>query len=58
MSEMFIVIYQDWDDVRVNSVWFVEEFANKRAGELNAMLPRSSDYWEVEVIELGDHDER
>jgi len=54
MVDMFMVTYTDWDDFRVNSVWFDEDLAGIRAEELNKKQGRSDTYWEVEEIELGD----
>jgi len=61
MSEKFMmstVVYQDWDLFLIDSVWFREELAQKRADELNADKGSSMDDWFVDEVELGDPDKR
>ncbi len=53
---MFLVVYYDYDDCGINSVWFDKELAQERADELNVRDKNSSSYWDVDDIELGDID--
>ena len=61
MSEKFMistVVYQDWDEFVIDSVWFRDELAQKRADELNANKSLGRDDWYIDEVELGDPDER
>lgn len=61
MSERFMistVIYQDWDEFVIDSVWFRPDLAQQRADELNAKAHPGSAHWDIDEVELGDPDER